>query len=324
MATVRQGVLDSVEILDLRHYTSAELRPLLMSEARVWAERMSWDYQSSAEMILRYVDSRILPGYAAVENDRVVGYAFFVYEGNKGVVGDMFTDAGTTARNIAVRNRLLDHVIETLQQTPGVQRIEAQLLVHDTGDLAPAFLSEGFRPYQRLFMSESINGPQPVLPSAIADIYLRRWSEADFQPAAHLITAAYAGHIDSLINDQYRTVAGSMRFLNNIVRFPGCGVFDHSASYVAFSRMTGNMVGLVLCSRVRSDVAHITQICLSPEFRRRGIGQLLLAEATRDLRRRHFQELSLTVTQANSSAVRLYRQLGFQIRRVFDAFVWEA
>ena len=67
-------VLDSVpvEIIDLRHFGAAELRPLLMEEARLWSERMSWDYQGSAEMILRYLDSKILPGYAAVDNGNVV------------------------------------------------------------------------------------------------------------------------------------------------------------------------------------------------------------------------------------------------------------
>jgi hypothetical protein len=29
------------------------------------------------------------------------------------------------------------------------------------------------------------------------------------------------------------------------------------------------------------------------------------------------------VTEANSRAVDLYRRLGFDLRRVFDAFVWE-
>ena len=41
-------------------------------------------------MILRYVDAKILPGYAAVERGSIVGYSFFVYEGSKGVVGDLF------------------------------------------------------------------------------------------------------------------------------------------------------------------------------------------------------------------------------------------
>jgi ribosomal protein S18 acetylase RimI-like enzyme len=41
------------------------------------------------------------------------------------------------------------------------------------------------------------------------------------------------------------------------------------------------------------------------------------------LRQRSFTTLSLTVTEANARAVDLYRRLGFDIKRVFDAFVWE-
>ena len=65
MASV--GKINSVEILDLRHFTSADLRPLLEHEARVWSRLLAWDYRSSADMILRYVDAKILPGYAAVD-----------------------------------------------------------------------------------------------------------------------------------------------------------------------------------------------------------------------------------------------------------------
>src|SRR5947208_10086956 len=123
---------ETVDILDLRHYTSADLRPLLDRESEVWASGMAWDYRSSAEMILRYIDSKILPGYTAIENGRVVGYTFFVYEGTKGVIGDLFVSANgnpllDSEHDSAVRGKLLTHVIETLQQTPGVHRVEAQL-----------------------------------------------------------------------------------------------------------------------------------------------------------------------------------------------------
>ena len=68
----------SLEILDLRHFRSADLRPLLEKESQAWARLLAWDYSSSSEMILRYMDARILPGYAAVEDGRVLGYTFFV------------------------------------------------------------------------------------------------------------------------------------------------------------------------------------------------------------------------------------------------------
>ena len=92
--------------------------------------------------------------------------------------------------------------------------------------------------------------------------------ESDYQPSAAVITASYRGHVDAQINDQYHTLSGSLRFLNNIVRFPGCGVFDSESSFVALDRKTKTMIGLILCSRVRSDVGHVTQVCVLPNTAR--------------------------------------------------------
>jgi ribosomal protein S18 acetylase RimI-like enzyme len=313
-----------VEILDLRHFSSVDLRPLLDDEIQVWARLLSWDYGGSADMILRYVDSKILPGYAAVDRGRIAGYAFFVYESNKGVIGDLFVaNGGRLADPHEVESRLLVHVIETLQQSPGIHRVEAQLLVHETGVVARPFLEQGFQRHSRLFMVLPI-GPalipaRPLPP----EIEIRRWSEQDYQPAAALITSAYRGHVDAEINDQYRTLSGSLRFLTNIVRFPGCGTFDPDSSFVAVHKRARTLAGLILCSRVRHDVGHVTQVCVLPEYRSQGIGELLLATTVGNLRQRSFSLLSLTVTEANARAVDLYKRLGFDIKRVFDAFVWE-
>jgi ribosomal protein S18 acetylase RimI-like enzyme len=169
-------------------------------------------------------------------------------------------------------------------------------------------------------------GVANVSPPVIAthpDIEIRRWSEADYQPAAAVITAAYRGHVDAQINDQYHTLGGSLRFLNNIVRFPGCGLFDAEASFAAVDRKAKNLIGLILCSRVRGDVGHVTQVCVLPEYRSHGVGESLLAATVASLRKRGFSMLSLTVTEANSRAVALYRRLNFESKRVFDAFVWQ-
>jgi len=92
---------------------------------------------------------------------------------------------------------------------------------------------------------------------------------------------------------------------------------------VALDRKTRSLIGLILCSRVRADVGHVTQVCVLPEYRERKIGKSLLAATERNLRKRNFSALSLTVTEANSKAVALYRRLNFDSKRIFDAFVWE-
>ena len=320
-----------MEIIDLRHFTSSDLRPLLEEETQAWARILSWDYSSSADMILRYVDARILPGYAAVERGRLHGYSFFVYEGGKGVIGDLFVAAeSVNGHGHAIESRLITHVVETLQQSPGVRRIEAQLLVHKTGTVSAPFVEQGFRQFPRLFMRLPLaangNGKRMKAAQALspAPFEVRPWSENDYQAAASLINTCYRGHVDSEINDQYRTTQGALRFLNNIVRFPGCGFFDASASFVATEKKSGAMVGLILCSRVKSDVGHITQVCVLPQFRGVHLGWALMEASAESLRRRGFSLLSLTVTEANHNAVELYKRLGFSIERVFDAFVWQS
>ena len=313
-----------MEILDLRHFSSVDLRPLLDDESRVWGNLLSWDYSGSAEMILRYVDAKILPGYAAIERGKIFGYTFFVYEGSKGVVGDLFVANGGRLPNPReVELKLLTHVIETLQQSPGIHRVEAQLLAHEAGSVSRPFLDQGFHRHPRLFMVLELGKTAPMTPATHADVEIRRWTEADYQPAAAVITAAYRGHVDAQINDQYHTLSGSLRFLNNIVRFPGCGLFDSESSYAAVDRKAKNLIGLILCSRVRGDVGHVTQVCILPEYRSHGIGESLMAASVANLRKRGFTMLSLTVTEANARAVALYKRLNFNTKRVFDAFVWE-
>ena len=313
-----------MEILDLRHFSSADLRPLLEEEIALWGSLLSWDYAQSAEMILRYMEAKILPGYAAIERGNIFGYSFFVYEQSKGVIGDLFVrDGGRTPNRREVEERLLTHVIETLQQSPGIHRVEAQLLAHDTGEVARPFLAQGFSRHPRVFMNYEMALHPQTAPPLAPEFEIRAWSEEQYQAAAALITVAYRGHVDSDINDQYRTLTGSLRFLNNIVRFPGCGTFDARASFVVIDRRTRTLVGLILCSQVRADVGHVTQVCVLPEYRSAGLGVVLLAATTRSLRERRFRAISLTVTQANDRAIALYERIGFESKRVFDAFVWE-
>src|SRR5471032_1329243 len=170
----------SVEILDLRHFASADLRSLLEEEVAIWRNSLHWDYRSSADMILRYADSRILPGFTAIERGRVYGYCFFVYEGAKGVIGDLYVEnsASIGDRRHAIELELLRHSITTLQQSPGLHRVEAQLLIHPTDHLAAPFFAEDFRRYRRLFLSLPVEAPHPEPSRPLAhDIEIHRWTE---------------------------------------------------------------------------------------------------------------------------------------------------
>jgi GNAT superfamily N-acetyltransferase len=286
-----------IEILDLRHFAAPVLRPVLEAEGEVWKQRLHWDYRVSARLLMQYLDSHMLPGYAALESGQVTGYVFCVYEESKAVIGDVFALPSPPANGVPaqsevtaheVEETLLRHLLELLVNSPQVDRVESQLLLHPSGGLD-----------------------------------LRLWRDEDLNPAARLISAAYNGHPDSVVNDQYRTAHGSQRFLNNIVRYSGCGVFSAQVSHVVIDRTSREMVALVLGSRVSPESGHITQICVHPEFRRRGLARMLLNLAASCFLRQGVSEISLTVTEANAEAVNLYRSEGYECSHSFDAAVWQ-
>jgi ribosomal protein S18 acetylase RimI-like enzyme len=318
----------NLEILDLRHFSATHLKPVLAAESRVWNDRLRWDFQASANLLLQYLDSRLLPGYVAIENGRICGYVFCVYESEKALVGDVFAMPSATnfPSTADVERRLLEHMIELLQHSPGVDRIESQLLLRPHGTHTETLRNAGFSIYERLFMElelDAVSLLERPRDSRLDGLELRAWKDSDFAAAGHLIAQAYEGHLDGIINDQYRSVSGSLRFLHNIVRFPGCGLFDASASRVLAYRDRDEIAALLLCSRVREEVGHVTQICVSQQYRHRGLGAWLLSECSRALRGKGFQALTLTVTRQNAEAVALYQRSGFITRQTFDAMVWE-
>jgi hypothetical protein len=198
-----------LEILDLRHFSAGNLKPVLEAESRVWNERLRWDFQASANLLLQYLDSRLLPGYVAIENGRICGYVFCVYENEKALVGDVFAmPSATNSQSTAdVERQLLEHMIELLQHSPGVDRIESQLLLRPHGTHAESLRNAGFQIYERLFMElelSSANLLEDPPNGTLDELELRAWRDSDFAAAGHLIAHAYEGHLDGIINDQYR------------------------------------------------------------------------------------------------------------------------
>jgi ribosomal protein S18 acetylase RimI-like enzyme len=322
----------SLEILDLRHFAAPVLRPVLDAEGELWSRRLHWDYRSSARLLMQYLDNHLLPGYAALESGQVTGYTFCVYEETKAVIGDVFAMPGRSPEVSVsalepaheIEETLLKHLFETLLNSPNVDRIESQLLLHPSGTHNRIFRESGFELYPRYFMVQQLAGhlirPRIDLP---ADLELRAWRDDDLNAAARLIATAYSGHPDSLINDQYRSVQGSMRFLHNIVRYSGCGVFSPHASHVVVERKSRELAALVLGSRVSPQSGHITQLCVHPTYRRQGLARSLLLVAASHFMGQGVSEISLTVTEANANAIELYKGEGYECVHKFDAAVWE-
>jgi ribosomal protein S18 acetylase RimI-like enzyme len=310
------------DLVDLRKLSSAHLQTLLEEETREWNEVLDWDFGKSADLVRRFVDLRALSGCALVEGGEAVAYSYFVLEEHKGLVGDLYVRR--IHRTVENENRLLMAVLEGLVTGSQVRRIESQLMMIVPDASRPIPASDFLSTYERNFMLLDFDAT-PLLPDRPARhrIHVEGWSDHHQEGAAELIAASYAGHIDSRINDQYRSIAGARRFLYNIVQYPGCGSFYRAGSYVAFDLAHGGLGGLSLASVVGRDAGHITQICVSPEVRGTGVGYDLLRRSMMTLREHGCRKVSLTVTASNRDAVDLYERMGFRTIRKFSAYVWE-
>ena len=310
-----------MQIVDLRQVHSRTLDVLFQEEARHWRDELHWDYRPSIDLIRKFIDSRSLNGYLALDDGRPAGYGFYVLEDHKGLIGGLFV-ASDYAQSPITRD-ILNEMLTALRATPRLERIEAQLMPFGI-EFDPAFLSKQLRLHTRQFMLLRLADAKLSDRPLSSGLRIEPWSDRAFESAAKLIQLSYADHVDGEINDQYRTEAGGMKFLRNIVILPGCGQFLPEASFLVRPATGDRLVGMVLTSTVQAGVGHTTQICVLPGYQGHHVGRALMEASIQALQRRRYEWLSLTVTAVNTSAVQLYEHLGFETIKKFAAGVWQA
>jgi ribosomal protein S18 acetylase RimI-like enzyme len=309
-------------IIDLRKISAADLLPVLDEEAAAWKSALDWDLRPATDLVQRFVQMQALNGFALDYRGSIVGYAYYVCEEGKGLIGDLYVVEA--ARTPELENSLIQAVLDSLFRVPGIRRVEAQLLM--LGPPVPRSMPYPwlFHAYPRIFLELPAANVARLTAHATDGVAIAPWTESRQDESARLVAAAYRGHIDSEINDQYRAPAGARRFLANIVQYPGCGNFFAPASYAAIDAQNGGLCGISLASLVAGDVGHITQVCIAPSHRGRGLGYELLRRSLLALAAHGCQKVSLTVTASNEIATRLYERMGFTQRCEFAACVWNS
>lgn len=322
------------EVIDIRQFSARDFEPLLEAESRAWDAGLRWDYTASRRLISTCLDERQLSGYTLLSEGRITGYCFFFYEGEKGLIGDLFV---VPSKNpVSSARRLLEHVIETLLATPGLRRVETQLPHFSFAELEPSFRTHSFEGYLRRFMALSLAARRASRPAADATTAhdapgimpgveafdIEPWERRHDHAAAQLVYDTYRYHVDARINDQYTSLAGSTRLIENVLHQRGCGQLLPQASLVALHRPTQKLAGVLAMTAVRARTSHIPQIAVAAEFQGAGLGSAMMEKSFQELIVQGYEEVTLTVTDLNAHAVGLYERLGFETFREFGAFVW--
>jgi ribosomal protein S18 acetylase RimI-like enzyme len=313
--------LSPMQIVDLHQIASRQLAPLLEEEQAGWLEELHWDYRPSVQLIKKFLDAKSLAGRAAMADGDPAGYGFYVLDETKALIGGLYVSRRYEQLHPA--EQILEQMLGEMRALPRVRRIEAQLMPFGAA-LDAAMQKENFRLYTRQFMILPMRDAQIAGTPLPPGMRLEPWDDRYFEACARLIAQAYANHIDSEINDQYRSESGAMKFLKNIVILPGCGQFLPEASFVIREEENSELTAAVLTSTVSMGVGHTTQICVVPAFQGQRLGQRLMDASIRALKALRYHALTLTVTSQNTGAVRLYEKLGFQVVKKFAAAVWES
>ena len=310
------------EIVDLITLGVADLDPLLAEEIVTWRTRFNWDFRPSADLLRRFLHMRSLQGFGLRFGRTLIGYAYHVLEEHKGLIGDFylaepFSDAPT-------QMMLLGSTVQSLMLKPGIRRIECQLLMLTPAPSASLPFRQYLKRHDRYFMTINRASIQALQTAALKmRVAFTTWTDKFKEEAAHLVAAAYRGHVDSEINDQYRSIPGARHFLMNIIQYPGCGRFSPRSSMIAIDESSGRLCGMCLASSVSETSGHVTQLCVLPGVRGERLGYELLRLSLMDLVSQGCLDVSLTVTCSNVSAIRLYESLGFRSIATFPSLVWE-
>lgn len=80
------------------------------------------------------------------------------------------------------------------------------------------------------------------------------------------------------------------------------------------------LVGFILWSRWKRGVGHLITIDIEPDFRKQGIGRMLMAQMDQDCRNLEATGIMLEVSVTNSGAMEFYRKLGYHEVALLDDY----
>ena len=87
---------------------------------------------------------------------------------------------------------------------------------------------------------------------------------------------------------------------------------DYAYYYVACTEDSGTekIVGIIGLRDISGE-GEITNVAVEPEFRRRGIGRLMLDKVLEEARQLGIRDITLEVRESNAGAIKLYEKAGF-------------
>ncbi len=297
------------------------LERLFDEECAEWLDLLKWDYKGASMLIRDVARQHQLAGFVAMSGHEVIGFAYYVIEGSRCSIGDIYVSKRW--RGIGLDREMTIAILDKLDRVRRLRRIESQYVGVGNDEADALFQERGFERLERSYMLVALGADEDRSRSAeLPGVSIRPWRQSDFEQAARVIHRSYRGKHDSRINSQYRTVQGCAELMTILTDHFWCGDFLPDVSLVAV-RSSGALAGVLIASRVSRGVGHLGQISVHPAHQGKRIGRRMIETALSDFRELGYKAITLAVTTANTNALHLYESCGFRTIHTFPVFYRE-
>jgi ribosomal protein S18 acetylase RimI-like enzyme len=276
------------------------LTPLYKREETHWRAALGWDTTASWATVESARVSWGLPGLVCSDpSGAICGWTFFLRRDGMAEVGGLVADSGPVTA--ALLDGLLTHAGSSL----------GGFIYATAPGLGEACAARGIAVERYSYLTRATHR----VPCARSSAFIRAWRPYDGDQTASLLREAYGrcGRLFAPNNSEREWRS----YVHNLIAYSGCGVLRPDLSRVVESH--GGLVGLALVTALASDTAHLVQLAVRPEVRRAGIGSALIVESLKSAHASGYRQMSLLVSNENTSACELYRRLGFVERGEFLA-----
>lgn len=247
----------------------------------------------------------------AEEGGRVLGYYHLYSDENQLARGRVNLDSihvHPSARSEGAGSQLLESVIEVTREWKG--RYISTAVPEDSPRSIQFLERHGFkqaRVFFKMRLSDLSRGLEPQFPSGLSlRTFLRGEDEAQF---VDVFNRAFADHWDFTPITELDVAQWNRRPAFNS---KGCFLLFDGDRLIGFTTV---IYDPERAAQTGEAVARIFEMGILPEYRRRGLGFLLLQRAVAYARERGFKALDLVTDAENEASMQLYEKMGFQERR---------
>jgi len=292
-------------VRDWRDADLADTQLLYAREQDFWVRELTWDASNSWREIEQARTTWGLPGRMAIDHKRTVrGWSYYMPDGETLHIGGIAADTQEATA------ALVDACLEMATVPPRPAHVSC--FVPDRAEgFETTLVDRGFACEYYHYLSRPLSASTNPGGASPAD----GWREGDLTQAAELLRTAYGEH------GRHFAPRGTLteweHYTRGLVERPGCGDLEPTLTRVV--RESGNMVALVLTTRIAPGTIHLAQVAVHPARRREGFARRLVEEACRLAQPRAARQATLLVGEKNTAARKLYESMGFEPRATFIA-----